>query len=163
MKQQLLIHHHLLQLKLLTLLGEFCPHQIILITVFFFFCDQRDNAVNLHQCQIFSLGKRVSKMAQEIVDTKLLAKLSEGDLTATETKYHRNCLTRLFNAYRGHNTKKFRDSALEAIQGTFYYLIYNALMNNVSKWSDPFQKPCRKSYKTFKVCLTILRHCVLKR
>ena len=83
----------------------------------FFFCDQRDDAVNLHQCQFFSLDKRVSKMAQEIVDTKLLAKLSEGDFTATETKYHRNCLTRLFNAYRDHNTKKFGDGALEAIHG----------------------------------------------
>ena len=69
LKQKKLIHHHILQLKLLVLLGEFCPHQIILITVFLF-CDQTDDAVNLHQCQTLSLIKRIRKMAQGLVDTK---------------------------------------------------------------------------------------------
>ena len=64
-------------------------------------------------------------------------KLSEGDMIATEAKYHRNCLTRLYNAYRDRNTRKSAEnSALKTIQGTFYYLIDNPLMNNVSKWSD---------------------------
>ena len=62
LKQKKLIHHHILQLKLLVLLGEFCPHQIILITVFF--CNETDDAVNLHQCQTLPLDKRVRKMAQ---------------------------------------------------------------------------------------------------
>ena len=35
LKQYTIIHHHLLQLELLVLLGEFCSHQIILITAFF--------------------------------------------------------------------------------------------------------------------------------
>ena len=123
-------------MKLLVLLGEFCPHQIIPRTVFFY--DQTDDTVNLHQCQILSLDKRVRKMAQELVDTKLLAKLSEGNMIASEAKYHRNCVRRLYNAYRDHNTRKsaLENSALEVIEGTFYYLIYNPLMNNVSKWSD---------------------------
>ena len=77
-------------------------------------------------------------MAQELVDTKLLAKLSEGNMIASAAKYHRNCVRRLYNAYRDHNTRKsaLENSALEVIEGTFYYLIYNPLMNNVSKWSD---------------------------
>ena len=45
-------------------------------------------------------------MAQELADTKLLAKLSEGDMIATEAKYHCNCLSRLRNAYRDHSAKK---------------------------------------------------------
>ena len=33
-------------------------------------------------------------------DSKLLAKLSEGDMTATETKYHKNCLTNMYNKFK---------------------------------------------------------------
>ena len=73
-----------MSLKHFVLLGEFCPHQIVLITVFF---SQTDDAVNLHQCKTLSLDKCVRKMAQELVHTKLLAKLSEGDMSATEAKY----------------------------------------------------------------------------
>ena len=51
------------------------------------FCDQTDDAVNLHRCKTLSLDKRVRKMAQGLVDTKLLAKLNEGDMSATEAKY----------------------------------------------------------------------------
>ena len=82
-----LIHHHLIQLKLLVLLGEFCPHQILLITVFFFFT-QTDDAVNFHQCQTLPLlDKHVGRMTHELIDTKLLAKLSEGEMMVTEVKY----------------------------------------------------------------------------
>ena len=64
-------------------------------------------------------------MAGELVDTKLLAKLSEGDMIATEVKYHRNCCTRSNNAYHGHNAKKYAEnSARDVTQGTFYYLIH---------------------------------------
>ena len=45
------------------------------------------STVNLHQCQTLPLDKRVRKMAQQLVDTKLLAKLSEGDMIATKAKY----------------------------------------------------------------------------
>ena len=72
-------------------------------------------------------------MAQELVDTKLLAKLNEGNLSATEAKYFQD----LYNAYRDYNTKKSAEnSALEVSQGIFCYLIYNLLMNNILKRSD---------------------------
>ena len=75
LKEETFIHHHLLQLKLPFLQGEFCPHQIIQIIFFtFFFCNQTDEAVNHHQFQTLSLDKRERKMAQGLVDTKLLAK-----------------------------------------------------------------------------------------
>ena len=54
---------------------------------FGFFCPQIDDAVNFHPCQILSLDKHVRKIAQELVDTKLLAKSSEYDMIATEVKY----------------------------------------------------------------------------
>ena len=37
--------------------------------------------------KLVSLDKRVRKMAQELVDTNLLANLSDGDMIATVAKY----------------------------------------------------------------------------
>ena len=94
------------------------------------------------QCQTLSLDKGVKEVAQELVDIKLLAKLSEGDMIATGAKYHRKCLIRLCSAYRDHNIwsswskKSGQNSALEVIQVTFSYLIYNPLMHNVSGMSQ---------------------------
>ena len=71
-------------------------------------------------------------MAQELVDTKLLAKLNEGNLSATEAKYFQD-----YTMPRDYNTKKSAEnSALEVSQGIFCYLIYNLLMNNILKRSD---------------------------
>ena len=41
------------------------------------------------------VNMRVQKIAHEMLDTKFLKKLSEGDMVATETKYHRPCLVKL--------------------------------------------------------------------
>ena len=40
------------------------------------------------------------KMAQDLHDTSLIAKLSAGDLIAIEAKYHYNCLSAYKNRYR---------------------------------------------------------------
>lgn len=39
-------------------------------------------------------------MATELRDTRLLAKLSSGDMTAIDALYHKNCLTTFTNRYR---------------------------------------------------------------
>jgi len=65
-----------------------------------FFCDEQDHQSNLHQCQTISTSQRVQKIAIELSNAKLIAKLSEGDMIATEAKYHHKCLVRLYNQYR---------------------------------------------------------------
>ena len=49
----------------------------------------------LHQVQTINVDKRVRSAAEVLVDQELLAKLSEGDLVATEASYHNACLTKL--------------------------------------------------------------------
>ena len=67
-------------------------------SAFCFFCDHEGGS--LHQCQTLHLNNQVYKIVEAPSDTKLLAKLSEGDMIATEAKYHLNCLTNLYNTYR---------------------------------------------------------------
>ena len=50
-----------------------------------FFCDQVDDQKNLHECQTIATSSRVNEIAVELSDTKLIAKLSEGDMIATAT------------------------------------------------------------------------------
>ncbi|XP_065669903.1 uncharacterized protein LOC124808522 [Hydra vulgaris] len=46
------------------------------------------------------LDKKVRRYAEILSDSKLLAKLSEGDLVATEAHYHKACLSQLYNRIR---------------------------------------------------------------
>ena len=77
LKQKTFLHHHVFPSKLLiSTYSDNC--------FFFFFLNHTDDAVNLHQCQTLSLDKHFRKRTQELGDTKLLAKLREGDMIATE-------------------------------------------------------------------------------
>ena len=44
------------------------------------------------------LDNRTRQIAHELADTKLMAKLSEGDMVATKAKYHRKCLVYFYHA-----------------------------------------------------------------
>ena len=74
---------------------------------------------SLHQVQTFKLDQRVRIAAERLMDAELLAKLSEGDLVATETCYHSTCLTTLYNKVCANNSSKSenekRNEILEGI------------------------------------------------
>ncbi len=46
----------------------------------------------LHSCSTMQLDHSLRKMATEIQDSVLLARIAGGDLIAIEAKYHFNCL-----------------------------------------------------------------------
>ena len=46
------------------------------------------------------MGKKVREAATELLDKRLIAGLSEGDLVATESKYHKTCLAKVYNKVR---------------------------------------------------------------
>ena len=48
------------------------------------------------------LDKRLNECARNLNDGKLLARLTGGDIVAQELKYHRSCLTSLYNRDRVH-------------------------------------------------------------
>jgi hypothetical protein len=56
----------------------------------------------LHEAMTMQLNTRLHQCAQNLQDQNLLAKLSAGDVVAQELKYHRACLTSLYNKERAH-------------------------------------------------------------
>ena len=60
-----------------------------------FFCDVGNRT--LLSCRSKNLDKPVSEWAEYLRDSKPLAKLSEGGMTATDAKYHKKSLTELYN------------------------------------------------------------------
>ena len=46
------------------------------------------------------LDQDIRRMATELQDSLLLARISNGDLAATEAKYHFNCLSAFKNKYQ---------------------------------------------------------------
>ena len=62
-----------------------------------FFCDETGKSDDLRSASTFGLNAKVRAAALCVGDTKLLAKLSEGDVIAIEMKYHLKCLVSLYN------------------------------------------------------------------
>ena len=60
-----------------------------------FLCDKSDGT--LHNVTTFEFDARVRSFAYTLQDSKLIAKLSGGDMIATEAKYHDTCMLTLFN------------------------------------------------------------------
>ena len=65
-----------------------------------FFCEKNDLASNLRLASTLELDKKVRECAILLNDSKLIAKLSTGDLIAIEAKYHAACLVKLYNRAR---------------------------------------------------------------
>ena len=83
-----------------------------------FFCDKTDSADNLNECRTLYLDMRVRKIAHDSNNSQLIARLSEGDMVATEAKYHHTCLTKLYNQYRSTNRNRSKEmNELELIKG----------------------------------------------
>ena len=84
-----------------------------------FFCDEEGD-VNLHACQTLEMSKQVRTMANDLADSKILAKLSEGDMVATEAKYHAKCILNLFNRHRELNRRTSKGSTeTDFIEGKY--------------------------------------------
>ena len=54
----------------------------------------------LHQCATMEFDSDLRKMAEDLQDTALIAKLSDGDLIAIEAKYHNKCRIAYRNRHR---------------------------------------------------------------
>lgn len=62
-----------------------------------FFCDEVNSTEDLHNASTMQMDAHVRQYAHELQDKHLLAKLSAGDLVAQGAKYHKKCLTDLYN------------------------------------------------------------------
>ena len=61
-----------------------------------FICEISGTLKDLRRASTFKLDTKVRKCALQLKDSKLLAKLSDGDLIAQKAKYHPACLTDLY-------------------------------------------------------------------
>ena len=72
-----------------------------------FFCDKALGD-KFHTAATSKLDHNVRQMATDLRDSRLLAKLSPGDMTATDAVYHKQCLTELLTRHR--SLKRQRES-----------------------------------------------------
>ena len=68
----------------------------------YFFCGEGDREKKLHRCETFALNQKVRKIAHELGDTTIMAKLSEGDMIATEAMYHTKWCVNYYSRYGHH-------------------------------------------------------------
>ena len=73
------------------------------------FCGKEDG--HLHEFRTLDADANIRRMATDLQDTALLAKISGGDLIAIEAKYHLTCLTELRNRHRSKKTRQFQESS----------------------------------------------------
>ena len=65
-----------------------------------FFCGEGDCEEKLHRRETFAVNQKVRKIAHELGNAKIMTKLSEGDMIATEAMYHAKCLVNYYNRCR---------------------------------------------------------------
>ena len=78
-----------------------------------FFDEEWSNRMNkeeksnlLHRVKTFARDGNIREAATQMGDTKILAKLAEGDMVAREACYHKSCMTSFANRYRSYINKK---------------------------------------------------------
>ena len=74
-----------------------------------FFCGEVEDLIT---CRTLTLYEHVKIWATFLSDARLLAKLSEGDIVATEAQYHKKCLTGVFNQYRSKKREEVPETEL---------------------------------------------------
>ncbi|KXJ29235.1 hypothetical protein AC249_AIPGENE17038 [Exaiptasia diaphana] len=67
----------------------------------------------LHSFTTLEAGMNLQRMATDLQNFSLLAKLSKGDVIAIEAKYHMRCLTNVRNMHRSLERKKKSASATD--------------------------------------------------
>ena len=90
-----------------------------------FFCDKDDRDMKLRLCQTFQVHRRIEEIAQEIGDTKVLAKLSAGNMIAIEVNYHCKCLAAYYNKKRNEQPTSAMQQENEITAGDAKYQCYN--------------------------------------
>ena len=90
-----------------------------------FFCDKDERDMKLDLCQTFQVQRKIEEIAQEIGDTKVLAKLSVGDMKAIEAKYHCKCLAAYYSKKRNEQPTSAMQQENEITAGDAKYQCYN--------------------------------------
>ena len=90
---------------------------------FFCGCGKSAEESSWHQCQTLVLHNKVKTIAIELADHKLLAKLSEGDMVATEAVHHFMCLDELYKKYWSFCRTSFKENESNFIEGIYHNIL----------------------------------------
>jgi hypothetical protein len=75
-----------------------------------FFCDGLSGDAGLHRASTFALDENVRRYDVMLKNTQLLRKHAGGDMVAIEARYHKRCLSALYNrasqVFLGHQSNK---------------------------------------------------------
>ena len=122
-----------------------------------FFCDGSDET--LIDCRSMSLCAHVKLWAKGLNDSRLLAKLSEGDMVATEAQYHKKCLTNCYNTYKSNQrsalpeAELLRDVERKALKDVVDYIKEKVIICIESECTPVFtQKSLSDLYKQRLIC-----------
>ena len=87
-----------------------------------FFCEQDLTQVVKYKrvAATFALDKRVRQYATDLGDSRLLTKLAGGDMVATETEYHANCLTSFYKLHLKYVERSSQTTTSNNIHGIVF-------------------------------------------
>ena len=74
------------------------------------------------------LNKRLNECARNLNDGKLLARLTGGGIVTQELKYHRSCLTALYNRVRAHPVTVAKERKEQSREKEIYPLVFSELL-----------------------------------
>ena len=115
-----------------------------------FFCGKKDDPKNLHKCQTLELHNHVKNATQNLNDFNLIAKLSEGDMMASDAKYHLICLTSLYRRGKKINHTHCDEPVDEQIRkGTLIFSFRNTASTKVEVSTLTNPAPVNNYHFTF--------------
>ena len=93
-----------------------------------FLCEKQEPKSELRKAITMELDQRLNECARDLNDGKLLARLTGGDIVARELKYHRSCLTALYNRERAHIATIAKESKDQSREKEIYPLVFSELL-----------------------------------
>jgi len=99
-----------------------------------FLCDDPNSTHPLHQASTDNVDLHVRACSKILCDASLLAKLSDGDLSSQVAKYHKKCLTELYNDVRTYERRKRREAIGAANENEFFHgIVFAQLISYIEE------------------------------
>lgn len=93
-----------------------------------FLCEKEAPKSEFRHAMTKDLDKRLNECARNLNDVRLMARLSGGDIIAQELKYHRSCLTALYNRERAHFASQSSQEALSTREQEAHPIVFSELL-----------------------------------
>ena len=98
-----------------------------------FFCDETGDEETLFNASTFSIDSHLREWAEILCDEALLAKLSRGDVMALEAKYHKPCLTSLYNRVVSHKRRELKQDRETGTEKIIESIVFAELVSFVKE------------------------------